>query len=220
MAEHLTFNQGVRSSTLRWSTNIGKILCGLSDFVFGGFDMYTAIAQAISLLGLACNVASYQQKKKKVLILCQLFGGLLFTVHFFMLGKYIGAMMNGIGLLRAIVFSVGFSGKRTERVWAGAFIALFLVCYPLNFMFFEQGRGLWLMLVEALPIVAMCLSTVSFTMENAGKIRLLSLFCSPLWLVYNIVGHSIGGVLCEMLALGSIFLGIIRHDIKKKNSKK
>ena len=180
--------------------------------------MYTTIAQAISLLGLACNVASYQQKKKKVLIMCQLFGGLLFAVHFFMLGKYIGAMMNGIGMARAIVFSIGFSGKRAERIWTGLFIVLFLAFYPLSFLISGQTVSVWLMLVELLPVIAMCLSTVSFTLANAGKIRLLSLFCSPLWLIYNIVGHSLGGVLCETLAIGSIILGIIRHDIKKKTT--
>ena len=180
--------------------------------------MYTTIAQAVSLLGLACNVASYQQKKKRTLILCQLFGGLLFTLHFLMLGKHIGAMMNGIGMIRAVVFSIGFSGKRVERIWMGVFIVLFLACYPLSFVISGQEIGAWIMLVELLPVISMCLSTVSFTMSNAGKIRLLSLICSPLWLVYNIVGHSLGGVLCELLAIGSIILGIIRHDIKKKTT--
>jgi len=70
--------------------------------------------------------------------------------------------------------------------------------------------------LKTLPVIAMCVGTVSFTMENAGKVRFLSLFNSPLWLINNIVELSWGGILCETLSLCSIVLGIVRHDIKRK----
>ncbi|MBQ7380960.1 MAG: YgjV family protein [Clostridia bacterium] len=177
--------------------------------------MYTFVAQLLGIFGLGCNVISYQQKKKVTLILCQLFGGLFFSIHFFMLGDYIGSMLNAIALVRAIIFAKVIKTKRSERIWAGVFIALCVATYPLTFTVFGVEPLPFTLALKSLPVIAMCVGTVSFTMENAGKVRFLSLFNSPLWLINNIVELSWGGILCETLSLCSIVLGIFRHDIKK-----
>lgn len=178
--------------------------------------MYTFVTQLIGFFGLCCNVISYQQKKKTALILCQLFGGLLFAVHFLMLGSYIGAMMNVIAFIRAIVFSRNIGSERLKHIWAGGLVALCFVCYVLNFTLFKMEWGLANGIIQALPILAMFFAITSFTMKDAGRIRIFSLFASPLWLVYNVIVHSLGGAICEILSLVSILLGIIRHDIKRK----
>ena len=178
--------------------------------------MYTFVAQLLGIFGLGCNVISYQQKKKVMLILCQLFGGLFFSIHFFMLGDYIGSMLNAIALVRAIIFAKVIKTKRSERIWAWVFIALCVATYPLTFTVFGVEASPFTLALKTLPVIAMCVGTVSFTMENAGKMRFLSLFNSPLWLINNIVELSWGGILCEAFSLISIFVGILRHDIKKK----
>lgn len=181
--------------------------------------MYDIIAQFWSLVGLGCNVASYQQKKKVTLILCQLFGGLFFAIHFFMLKDYIGAMLNLIALVRAIVFAKLIKTKRAERIWMWVFLVLCVATYPLTFTVFEVEPTPFLLVLKTLPVIAMCVGTVSFTMENAGKVRFLSLFNSPFWLINNIAEGSWGGIACETLSLISIFVGMLRHDIKRKPKK-
>ena len=61
----------------------------------------------------------------------------------------------------------------------------------------------------------MVISTISFRTKNAATVRKLSLFNSPLWLVYDALEKSIGGTLCEVMCLISIVVGIIRLDLKK-----
>ena len=181
--------------------------------------MYTFLAQLLGIFGLGCNVISYQQKKKVTLILCQLFGGLFFSIHFFMLGDYIGAMLNAIALVRAIIFAKVIKTRSSERIWMWIFLLLCTATYPLTFTVFGGEASPFTLGLKLLPVIAMCVGTVSFTMENAGKVRFLSLFNSPLWLINNIVEVSWGGILCETLSLVSIVLGIVRHDIKRNNKK-
>ena len=62
------------------------------------------IAQIIGIIAMAFNILSYQQKKQRYIIAWQLLGTTLFTVNFFLLGAYTGALLNAVGIVRAIVF--------------------------------------------------------------------------------------------------------------------
>ena len=70
-------------------------------------------------------------------------------------------------------------------------------------------------IIEFLPLIAMVVSGIGFYLSEAKTIRRLGLVCSPLWLVYNIYNVAIGGIICEILAIFSIIIGIVRLDIKK-----
>lgn len=176
------------------------------------------IVQGLSILGLLFNVASFQPKKKSILILLQLLGGLMFCIHFFMLGAYTGFLLNTIGVFRATVFSFKNMKDTTIKIWTGLFISLFLMCYVLTFLVFDVKFSVATAIIELLPILGMCCVTVSFGMTNAGQIRAMSAINSPSWLVYNIYYHSLGGILCELLCISSIVIGIIRHDVKKEKA--
>jgi len=67
-----------------------------------------------------------------------------------------------------------------------------------------------------LPMSAMILTTVAFGISNPKITRLLSFPSSPLWLIYNLVNQSWGGVLTECFNMGSIIIGMLRFDRKKK----
>ena len=47
------------------------------------------------------------------------------------------------------------------------------------------------------------------------KIRFISLFVGPCWIVYNWVYHAYPSILMEVIALTSIIIAIIKYDIKK-----
>ena len=46
--------------------------------------------------------------------------------------------------------------------------------------------------------------------------RILSLFASPLWLIYNACNGSVGGTISDSLATVSILVGMYKHDRKKQ----
>lgn len=174
------------------------------------------IAQAVGIFGMIANFVSFQQKKQKMAILFQFFAALLFAVNFLMLGAYIGALLNVIGVLRAIVFVNREKLNATHPVWLIIFILAFSSTYPLVFTVFNKEISAKNLIIEILPVIAMILSTISFRLSKAKDIRRFGLFSSPMWLIYNIFCFSIGAIISEILNLISIIIGIIRFDMKKE----
>ncbi len=174
------------------------------------------LAQIISILGMALNCFSFQQKRKSVLILMQAFGSILFSVHYFLLGAPLGFLMNIAGAVRGLVFALTHPGKRGNLLRIGLFLVLFLAAYPLAFTWLKAEPTARNLIVETLPVLAMCLATVSFGLSSAKGVRRVMLFVPPLWLTYNALNRSIGGVISESIGLCSIVLGIIRYDLGKK----
>ena len=178
------------------------------------------IAQALSFVGLAFIVASYQQKKKSTLILCQLFGCGIFSIHFFMMGAYTGALLNAIGMIRSLAFYKENRSRKAGTIWTVVLIAMYVCSYILTFTVFGTPATAPNLILEALPTVGMSVLTISFNMTGAAIIRALGTSHSASWLIYNIAHHSIGGTLTEAMAMASIIIGILRYDIKKKEKAK
>ena len=177
------------------------------------------IAQVVGIFGMIANFVSFQQKKQKTAILCQFFSAFLFGINYLLLGAYIGAILNVVGVIRAGVFVNREKLNAEHPVWLIVFILAFASGYLLTFLAFGTKPTLQNLIIEILPVIAMILSTVSYRLNRAKDIRRFGLFCSPLWLVYNIFCFSIGAIISEVLNLISIIIGIIRIDLKGKQDK-
>lgn len=160
--------------------------------------MYSVIAQMIGLLGSAVMILSYQLKKPKSFILTQGLGGMLFALNFFMLGAYTGAILNGINILRSLLMTK----VKKHRI----FVPIFLIAvYIVATVFTYNG------FISIAVLIAQSVGTISFYINNDKVMKLSSLFAvSPLWLVHNIITHSIGGVICEAVSIVSLIIYVIR----------
>ena len=172
------------------------------------------IAQAIGLAAMAFNISSYQRKTRMGVIGFQLWGSVLFALNFYLLGATVGAMMNVLSAIRAVVFLNREKLRANHPVWLVGFVAAFLGSYILTFTAFGTETTLQNLLVEFLPVIGMTATTVSFRYTDAKTIRWFGLISSPSWLVYNLFAGSLGAIACEVLSLGSIILGIWRMDRK------
>ena len=179
--------------------------------------MYDIIAQAVGIVAMVFTVVSFQQKNKKTVIALQLVGTALFSINYFMLGATVGCIVNVLGVLRAIVYLDRKRFGSDKSFWLIFFIVGFVCSYLLTFTVFAKEFTPKNALLEALPIIAMILFTVGYHRGSAKMIRRFALFCSPLWLTYNILNAAIGATLCEIISLCSIVIGMIRHD--RKNGK-
>ena len=173
-------------------------------------------AQALGIAGMLLNVISFQQKTVKRVVTFQFFGSLLFTANYFLLGAIVGSLLNFLGVFRAYVFMNKEKFHSDKLYWLIGFTALYVSTYVLSFTVFDTEPTAWNFFVEFLPIIAMFVTTVSFRMKEAKMVRRLGLINSPLWLFYNIVNFTIGGIICEVFGLVSIIIGMIRLDRKKK----
>lgn len=174
------------------------------------------IAQVIGIFAMIFNLLSYQQKTRNKAIIFQLFGTTLFTVNFLMLGAMVGGLLNLVGAIRAIIFINKEKLRADHIAWQIGFVAVYFASYILTFTVFGKEPTPFNFIIEFLPLIGMIATTISYRFTDAKAIRRFGLISSPAWLVYNIANLSVGAILCEVLSLGSIIIGIIRLDRKKK----
>ena len=179
-------------------------------------DTIEITAQIIGLIAMFFNLFSYQQKTRKGAIICQLFGTILFTINFFMLGATVGAIMNFIGALRAVIFINKEKLKADHIGWFISFTVIYIASYVLTFTVLDKQPTAVNFVLEFLPVIGMVATTHSYRLTDAKAIRKFGLISAPVWLIYNIANFSVGAIICEVLSLASIIIGIVRLDRKKQ----
>lgn len=168
------------------------------------------IGQAVGFVALLFAIISFQQNNKKRILLLQMCSGFLFTVHFAMIGAYLGSVLNFIGMVRSIVFYNRDKKWGSSKIWLLVFSVAFIIA----------GAATWKNIVSILPILSMVLSTVSFWVKSPRHVRFITLPASPLWMIYNYINSSYAGVMTEVFVSVSIISAIIRFDIIPKFKKK
>ena len=170
------------------------------------------VGQIIGIFAMACNILSYQQKKQSHLIVCQLLGGALFSISFFMLGATIGGLLNLVAAIRAILFLFPSKLHTSHPLWLLGFVGLYFAFYVLTFTVFGTQVTPIALLIELLPVIGMTALSVGFMYADSGKVRRFGLISSPAWLIYNVYYVSVGAVVCEVISIVSIVVGMCRHD--------
>ena len=178
--------------------------------------MIEIIAQIVGGVGMVLNLIVFQQKTHKGVLMCQFFAALVFAVSFFMLGGYCGAILNLVGAARSGIFYFKDKTHANSVVWFVIFILAFAASYPLTFFVFNTKMTVTNLIIEALPVIAMIIITISLRIGSAKAVRFMGLFSSPMWLIYNIFTVAITAIASEILNLISMVVGIIRFDIKHK----
>lgn len=175
------------------------------------------IAQIIGIIAMCFNVFSYQQKNAKQVFLMQMIGSALFGINYFMLGATIGGVLNIVAVLRAIIY---YNGEKVKSNHIGYFIFFtlaYIASYVLTFTVLNKPFTLYNAMVELLPVIAMIALNIGFKIGSSKAIRRFGFIASPCWLTYNIVNMAIGAIICEAISIISIFIGMLRHDVKKDN---
>lgn len=176
------------------------------------------LIQAIGILAMCVAFCSFQQKSQKGILILQIISTTLFTLHFGLLGALSGCLLNGLGAVRAVIYSQRDKRWGAHIVWPILFSVAAGVIYALNFLCFGMEPNLKNLLLELLPAAATVLTNVALRCEKAAAVRLLCMFNSPLWFTYNAVAGSIGGMLTETFNFLSIVIGMLRLDRKKKSN--
>lgn len=177
------------------------------------------IPQIIGYIAMIIAILSFQSKTQKGVVVFQSFSTFLFATHFFLIGAYSGALLNAICLFRSIIYTQRQDKKWAQsKIWIVVFIALTVISYLLNVFVIAppEKRVATFFLIELLPTLGNFVTTFSTRLENAKLVRRYTLIASPLWLAYNVINLSIGGAITEIFCIVSIFVAMIRLDIKKK----
>ena len=170
--------------------------------------MLIVIAQIIGLLAVATFLLSYQQKKRKNIILWNVTSRVLYIIQYLVLGAYEGAVLDILGT----VSSVAAQKKDKEIIRKNFKLVIVLI----DFIIVAAGLALYENVFSLFPIAGVLLHTSAFWLNDEKIIRRVSFIGSPFWLVYNLSSLAYGSAIGDLLTMVSIGVAIYRYDIKKK----
>ncbi|WP_326159168.1 YgjV family protein [Oscillibacter sp.] len=172
-------------------------------------SMQSWFIQLIGLVGSVIAITSLQSGSRKKILSLQVVCCVLWVTHYGLLGAWTGALINCLGLARAVVCACN------DRKWAKSplWLVFFLVCYAVSPLLTWDGTHCLLM------GGAMMLTTVALWVRDMRLTRLLFLLNSPLVLLYNLAAGSYSCAAIEVVALASFALAVWRFDIRKQPCK-
>ncbi len=161
---------------------------------------FDILVQGLGVLGILSSVISFQCRTHGKIMLFRNGNEFLFAIQYLLLGAYTGMTMNIIGCVRNQLFAAqvkkGKSTRKTQIIFCLIFIA--------------GGLVSWSGYKTILIIVSKILSTIAYGLENTKILRIIILFTSTSWLIYNFSVGSIAGMACEVFTLCSILVALFR----------
>ncbi|MCL2354320.1 MAG: YgjV family protein [Oscillospiraceae bacterium] len=107
------------------------------------------IAQVLGFIGLTLACIGIQYKKKKHILLFNIFTALFFMVHYVLLGATTAAAVGVVGVLKFITFY--YKDARKEKLSKKIDVAILVVFLSMNFII---GVVTYKNLLTLLPVVA------------------------------------------------------------------
>lgn len=174
------------------------------------------LPQIIGYIATVICIFSFQSKTQKGIVVMQTFSCSLFAIHFYLIGAYSGALLNCICAVRAIIFTFRHKKWAGSVIWVYVFSILSFACYFITVFLLTPERTIKTYFIELLPVLGNVATTIATRLENAKLVRKYAFIASPLWLIYNGIMGSIGGVITEAFNILSIITAMIRLDFKRK----
>lgn len=137
----------------------------------------------------------------------QTFSSLFFSIHFYLLESYIGAITCGLGFL-SLSIAIWKNNKKINNIFFGIYIIL-LIYAIYNFQL-EQ----W---YEVLPAINNIFWITAFLYLSGQKTNLMLLPVVLLWILYAICVGSIPNLITQFAVLSFLLLRIYRlSNMSKK----
>ena len=163
------------------------------------------LANGVGVLAVILFVSSYQIKKRNGIILCNAISRVLYILQYLLLLAFEGAVLDVLGLVSSVL-----AQKKDAPFLTRFRLPVFLT---VNVAMITAGVLLYRDIFSLFPLVGVLLHTNAFWISNEKRIRLMSFFGSPFWLVYNLRSLAIGSAIGDAMTIVSIGLAILRYDI-------
>ena len=156
-------------------------------------------AQVVGYIAFALGTTAFLQKSDYRLKLFNAVQGLVYALHFILLGNLPASASSSISSLRS------FLALRYRSLFLGA--AIIGVNLGLGAVFARNHPVGWL------PVIGSCIATVAIFTMRGVRFRSMLLASTLLWLVNNIITGSIGGTLLE-IANATVNISTMIHMVR------
>lgn len=193
------------------------------------FDVFI---QIIGFVGIALNILSVQFNKHWKIMLFKTLGSMTFVIQYILLGAWVGMVMDLIGSIRNVIFTLNVKNGKSNKWWIVFFsLITFIAGVTTIAMTWDKSIGYasrWsnnantvviiAVSISIISIVAKLLTTIAYGFKNPHVIRMVNLPSNACWVIYNLVAFSIAGVINDLMCLGSIVIAEIRFRKKPTNN--
>ena len=164
------------------------------------------IAQILGFVAVVLGFISFQVKNDKQLLFTHLLVCAVFAVHYYLLGAMPGAVLNGVGVLRNLVYYQKDKSFYKPKL------------FPILFATIMLALGIWSAngIHSVLLIAGLVINTLCLSFKSAQKVRISVLFTCAMVLIYDVIEHSVGGTIFESVAIISAIIGLIRYRNKEE----
>ena len=183
--------------------------------------IFEIFVQLLGFIAIALNIIAVQFNKYGTIIFFKTLGSILFALQYFLLGAYTGMIMDIVGSVRNIIFSLNVKNKRSNKISVVIFSCITaiagIVTIALTWDVSEirwtdniQFATVLMVIISILSIVAKLISTIAYAIDDPHKMRILNLPSSGCWLIYNFVAFTLAGIINEIMTLTSVLIAEFR----------
>lgn len=149
----------------------------------------------------------YQQNDRRKLLMRKMAADCMWGLHYIFLFAWAGAIPNIVGILRETIF------VNNSKKWAN------VLFWPVFFILISWTMSIltWKSAISLLPMCASTLVTISLWINSPKMTRIISVPVCIAFFIYDIFVGSYAGMLNESVSLVSIFISIVKHDLKQKS---
>ena len=195
--------------------------------------MFDILVQVIGFIGIALNILSVQFNKHWKIMLFKTLGSMTFVLQYILLGAWVGMVMDLIGSIRNVIFTINVKKGKSNKWWI-IFFALFTlvagiitiamtwdksISYASKWSKDAQTVLIIAVSISIISIVAKLLTTIAYGFKDPHVIRMVNLPSNACWVIYNLVAFSIAGVINDLMVLCSIVIAEIRFKKLPANKK-
>lgn len=193
--------------------------------------MFDIFIQVIGFIGIALNILSVQFNKHWKIMLFKTLGSMTFVIQYLLLGAWVGMVMDLIGSIRNIIFTLNVKNGKSNKWWIIFFTAFTFIAGVITIATtwdksigyasrWSSNASVVLIIavsISIISIVAKLLTTVAYGFKNPHVIRMVNLPSNACWVIYNAVAYSLAGVVNDLMCICSIIIAEIRF--KKSTDK-
>ena len=163
------------------------------------------LAQIIGWIGTIVNTISFQAKNTIHMILMQASAGIIFGIHYILLGAPTAGLTQFIFSANIILLSFNTDDWKNWKGWKWVISGVVLAIFAFT----------WSGPIGLIPCGCSIIATFVNWSRNGKTIRLWRLIVlSPLWIFYDILVHSWPGIVLELIAMSSALISIFRYGLK------
>ncbi len=169
--------------------------------------MTEIIGQALGIICVLLGFVNYQLKTHKQVLYVNILTVACFSLHYFLIGAYVGMALNGVAVLRNIVYYFTGKNEKNNKIAATIFTVIMGA----------MGALSWQGAYSILIILGLMINSYCMSLQNPNALRKSILVSSPLVLLYNFFVLSIGGIVYESVGMLSAVIGLLRYKEKKSS---